>query len=289
MVCGHEQLEVDPDPDNEKTHTTEPVVPAIGSMPQVAHHDRPFNPYRAMSTELPRIDRKRLPRHIAIIMDGNGRWATQHHVSHARGHEAGAKSVRAVVEACRELGIEVLSLYAFSTENWRRSKVEVSALFRLLSKYIHLELASIHKEDIRIVMMGRSEGLPAKAVADLDHAIDLTKNNRSMIVNVAVNYGARAEIADAAKAIAADVAAGRLRVEDINEDRFARYLYQPALPDPDLLIRTSGEMRLSNFMLWQLSYAEIMPLDVLWPDFRKPHLYAALAEFQSRQRRFGGR
>jgi undecaprenyl diphosphate synthase len=138
-------------------------------------------------------------------------------------------------------------------------------------------------------MMGRSEGLPAKAVADLDHAIGLTKNNQSMIVNVAVNYGARAEIADAAKAIAADVAAGRLRVEDINEDRFARYLYQPALPDPDLLIRTSGEMRLSNFMLWQLSYAEIMPLDVLWPDFRKPHLYAALAEYQSRQRRFGGR
>jgi undecaprenyl diphosphate synthase len=291
MVCGHEQLEVDSDPDsdNEKTHTTKPVVPTIGSMPQVAHHDRPFNPYRAMSTELPRIDRKRLPRHIAIIMDGNGRWATRHHVSHARGHEAGAKSVRAVVEACRELGIEVLSLYAFSTENWRRSKVEVNALFRLLSKYIHLELASIHKEDIRIVMMGRSEGLPAKAVADLDHAIGLTKNNQSMIVNVAVNYGARAEIADAAKAIAADVAAGRLRVEDINEDRFARYLYQPALPDPDLLIRTSGEMRLSNFMLWQLSYAEIVPLDVLWPDFRKPHLCAALAEYQSRQRRFGGR
>jgi undecaprenyl diphosphate synthase len=298
MVCGHEQLEVDSDPDSdpdndtdtdtEKTYTTKPVVPTIGSMPRVAHHDRPFNPYRAMSTELPRIDRKRLPRHIAIIMDGNGRWATQHHVSHARGHEAGAKSVRAVVEACRELGIEVLSLYAFSTENWRRSKVEVNALFRLLSKYIHLELASIHKEDIRIVMMGRSEGLPAKAVADLDHAIDLTKNNRSMIVNVAVNYGARAEIADAAKAIAADVAAGRLRVEDINEDRFARYLYQPALPDPDLLIRTSGEMRLSNFLLWQVAYSEIWVSETLWPDFTQNDLFQAIIDFQKRERRYGG-
>ncbi|MBX7257368.1 MAG: isoprenyl transferase [Candidatus Hydrogenedentes bacterium] len=243
-----------------------------------------------MSTKLPEIDPKRLPRHIAVIMDGNSRWARRQGLSRAAGHEAGAKSVRAIVEACRELGgIEVLTLYAFSTENWRRTKTEVNALFRLLSRYVHMELENIHKEDIRVTIMGRMEGLPEKAVQDLRASMERTKNNKSMRLNVAINYGARAEISDAAKAIARDALAGKIKPDDVDEALFAKYLYQADLPDPDLLIRTSGELRLSNFMMWQLSYAEIVAPDVLWPDFRKPHLYAAIAEYQSRKRRFGGR
>jgi len=240
--------------------------------------------------ELVQIDRSRLPRHVAVIMDGNGRWARREGVSRAAGHEAGAKSVRAIIEACRELErIEVLSLYAFSTENWRRSTMEVNALFRLLSKYIKIELEDLHKENIRVSVMGRIGGLPARAQADLKHCIERTKNNTAMVVNVALNYGGRAEIADAAKRIAADAVAGKIGQEDIDEAAFAKYLYTPQLPDPDLLIRTSGELRLSNFMLWQLSYAEIVVVPTLWPDFRKQHLYDAIHEYQARQRRFGGR
>jgi undecaprenyl diphosphate synthase len=242
-----------------------------------------------MTDELPQIDRDRLPQHVAIIMDGNGRWAAQHKVTRAAGHEAGAKSVRAVVEACRELGVSVLTLYAFSTENWRRSKWEVDALFRLLSKYIGIELENIHKENVRISVMGRMDGLPQRAQQDLRHAMELTAANTAMTLNVAINYGARAELADAAKTIAREAKAGRLDPESVDEACLARYLYVPQLPDPDLLIRTSGEMRLSNFMLWQLSYAEIVAVPTLWPDFRKPHLYEAIAAYQSRQRRFGGR
>ncbi|MBI4556700.1 MAG: di-trans,poly-cis-decaprenylcistransferase [Candidatus Hydrogenedentes bacterium] len=242
------------------------------------------------ATPVPAVDRKHLPRHIAIIMDGNGRWARQHGVSRAAGHEAGAKSVRAVVEACRELGrVEALTLYAFSTENWRRSKLEVDALFRLLSKYINLELENIHKEDIRVTFMGRRDGLSARVIRDLDRCVERTRTNRSMVLNVAINYGARAEIADAAKAIAAEVKEGSLGLAQIDEHCFERHLYQPDLPELDLLIRTSGEVRLSNFMLWQVSYAEIVSLPVFWPDFRKPHLYEAIAEYQRRNRRFGGR
>jgi undecaprenyl diphosphate synthase len=235
------------------------------------------------------IDMNRLPRHIAIIMDGNGRWAERHGLSREEGHEAGAKSVRAVIEGCRELGIEVLTLYAFSTENWRRSEQEVNALFRLLSKYVRLELENIHKEDIRVTVMGRMEGLAEHVVADLNYCQELTKNNRSMTANVAINYGGRAEIVDAVKRIAASVRDGELAVEDIDEACFARHLYVPGLPDPDLLIRTSGEVRLSNFMLWELSYAEIVSTKTLWPDFRKRHLHKAIEAYQVRQRRFGGR
>ncbi len=235
------------------------------------------------------IDAKRLPRHIAIIMDGNGRWATRHGLSTEQGHEAGAKSVRAVIEGCRELGIEVLSLYAFSTENWARPQKEVTALFELLGKYVRLELENIHKEDIRVSIMGRREGLSPVTVADLEHCMERTKNNKSMLVNVAVNYGSRLEIADAARAIAAEVRAGSLKVDEVDEACVARHLYVPELPDLDLLIRTSGEMRVSNFMLWQLSYAEFLPMKVLWPDFRKRHLRQAIAVYQQRQRRFGKR
>lgn len=239
--------------------------------------------------EPPELDTKRLPRHVAIIMDGNGRWAKQQGVSHAAGHEAGAKSVRATIEACRELGIEALTLYAFSTENWRRSKLEVSALFHLLSKYISLELDSVNKEGVRITAMGRLDGLPARAREDLRNAMERTAKNEAMTVNVALNYGSRAEITDAVRAIALEVREGRLDPEFISDETIQQHLYRPELPDPDLLIRTSGEMRLSNFMLWQLSYAEIVVLPVYWPDFRKPHLHQAILEYQGRDRRFGGR
>jgi len=235
------------------------------------------------------LDLARLPRHIAIIMDGNGRWAERHGVSHEEGHEAGAKSVRAVIEGCREIGIETLSLYAFSTENWKRSDREVNALFTLLSKYVHLEIENIHKEDIRVTIMGRRAGLSDRVLQDLDHCMNLTRNNKAMTVNVALNYGGRGEIVDAAKAFAADVASGKAVPAELDEDGFARYLYVPGLPELDLLIRTSGEMRVSNFMLWQLSYAEIVSMRVLWPDFRKRHLREAIAQYQARQRRFGGR
>lgn len=239
---------------------------------------------------MPDVDMTRLPRHIAIIMDGNGRWAEKHGVSHAEGHEAGAKSVRAAIEGCRELEhVKALSLYAFSTENWRRSRREINALFGLLSKYIHLELENIHKEDIRVTIMGRRQGLSERVLDDLRYCEERTRNNKSMILNVGINYGSRAELADAARELAQEAAAGEIEPEAIDEEFFAKRLYVPELPDVDLLIRTSGEMRLSNFMLWQVSYAEIVSLGVLWPDFRKRHLLQAIERYQRRERRFGGR
>lgn len=235
------------------------------------------------------LDIHRLPKHIAIIMDGNGRWAKHHGYTRARGHEAGAKSVRAVVEGCRELGVKALTLFAFSTENWKRSANEVNTLFRLLSKYIRIEIENIHKEDIRVQFIGRREGLSDKTLADIRFSEELTGNNKTMRLFVAVNYGGRAEIVDGAKAVAAEVKAGKLALDAIDETCFSKYLYIPDMPELDLLIRTSGEMRLSNFMLWHLYYTEIVITGVLWPDFRKEHLNAAIAEYQARGRRFGAR
>ncbi len=232
------------------------------------------------------LDPKTIPRHIAIIMDGNGRWAKQEGVTRAQGHEAGAKAVRATIEICRELErVEILSLYAFSTENWRRSKTEVSSLFRLLSKYIKIEIENLHREGIRVSYMGRREGLSARVLADMDASVERTKNNDKMLVNVGINYGGRAEIVDACKAIVRE----KISPDRITEDTIAEHLYVPVSREVDLLIRTSGEMRLSNFMLWQLSYAELYVTNTLWPDFRKPHLLAAIEEYQSRQRRYGAR
>lgn len=237
----------------------------------------------------PRIDREHLPRHIAIIMDGNGRWAKQHGKRVTQGHEAGARGVRLAIEACREIGVPALSLYAFSTENWRRSKMEVDALFRLMSKYIHLEIEELHANNIRIRFMGRLDGLPKRAVKDLQYCLDLTEHNTALTVNVAINYGGRAEIVDATRRIAAEVAAGKLTPDTIDEALFAKYLYIPEHSEVDLMIRTSGEMRISNFMLWQFSYAEFIAPDVLWPDFGKEQLCDAIVEYQRRQRRFGAR
>ncbi len=236
------------------------------------------------------LDPKRLPRHVAIVMDGNGRWAKKHGLSRIKGHEEGAKAVRAVIEACREIGgVESLTLYAFSTENWRRSKAEVSGLFRLLSKYIRLEIDNLHAEGVRVRFIGRREGLPASVVKEIDGSEARTHANRAMQVNFAINYGARAEIADACRAIAADVKAGRLREDKIDEAAISARLYDPASADLDLLIRTGGHKRLSNFMLWQASYAELMVTATLWPDFRKRHVIEAFREFAARDRNFGGR
>ncbi|MBI2432855.1 MAG: isoprenyl transferase [Candidatus Hydrogenedentes bacterium] len=237
----------------------------------------------------PQLDTQRLPRHIGIIMDGNGRWAAQHGKRRVQGHEAGAASVRAVIKACRELGIEGLSLYAFSTENWRRSKQEVNALFRLLSKYMRKEIEELAQNDVRVRFQGRLDGLPAQARKDVEYCLERTRGNKALSVNVALNYGGRQEIVDAARQIAREVKAGTLQPEEISEDVFARRLYLPEFGDLDLLIRTSGELRVSNFMLWQISYAEIVVTPVLWPDFRKEHLVEAILEFQSRKRRYGGR
>ena len=237
----------------------------------------------------PRLDKERMPQHIAIIMDGNGRWAKQRGKRHVEGHEAGARSVRATIEACRELGIPALTLYAFSTENWKRSKMEVDALFRLMSKYIHKEIDELDANDVRVGFIGRPEGLPAKACKDLEYCIERTKDNKSLTAMVALNYGGRAELVDAAKRIAHAAQDGTLEPDQLTEDHFARYLYAPEYSEVDLLIRTSGELRLSNFMLWQLSYAEIVVQDTLWPDFDKQDLCDAIYAYQQRNRRFGGR
>jgi len=250
-----------------------------------------------MTTTAQDIDARRdalkeepLPRSIAIIMDGNGRWAQQHQVPRVVGHESGAKAVRAVVEACRELEhVRALILYAFSTENWRRSEEEIGALFTLLSKYVRLELENIHREDIAVNIIGRRDGLGPRTLKDLDYCEERTRGNTAMDLFVAINYGGRAEIADAARRIAQDAAQGSLDPEAIDEATVASYLYHPRCTEVDLLIRTSGEMRISNFLLWQASYAEIVSTPVLWPDFRKGDLYDCIAEYQRRNRRFGGR
>lgn len=236
-----------------------------------------------------RIDLERVPRHIAIIMDGNGRWAERHGKPRSKGHEAGAKNVYEITEACRELGVKALSLFAFSTENWRRSKREVDSLFSLMSRYVKRYSDQVHKTDVRLLHMGDLEGLPKQTAEDIRKCLDLTRNNKSMDVCIALNYGGRQELVDAAKRIARQVNAGTLKEEDITEEALASNLYLPQHSEADLLIRTSGENRISNFMLWQISYAEIIVTPTLWPDFDRACLNDAIVEYQSRNRRFGGR
>jgi undecaprenyl diphosphate synthase len=236
----------------------------------------------------PSLDLDRLPRHVAIIMDGNGRWAQQRGLSRLEGHKRGKDSVRAVVETAREIVIEYLSLYAFSTENWNRPRSEVDGLMRLLRRYLRTELRKMMRHGIRLLAVGDVSRLPVTLQRDLAADIEATKDNIGMTVILAVSYGARADIAHAARTIARAAAAGRLDPERIDEAMVARYLSTAGIPDPDLLIRTSGEMRISNFYLWQIAYSEIYVTDTLWPDFRAPQFYAALMRYQQRERRFGG-
>jgi undecaprenyl diphosphate synthase len=226
----------------------------------------------------------RLPAHVAIIMDGNGRWAAQRHLPRVEGHRAGIESVRDTVECAARLGIKVLTLYAFSVENWKRPPSEVGTLMMLLKRYLRSELSTLLRNDIRFRVIGRIEELAPDIQAELQEAIARTSGNRGMLFNIALNYGGRAEIVDAARrAIEAGV-----RPEDLDETRFASFLYTAGQPDPDLMIRTSGEMRVSNYLLWQIAYAEIYVTDTLWPDFRRRHLIDAVLAYQKRERRYGG-
>jgi len=230
------------------------------------------------------VNFEQLPAHIAIIMDGNGRWAAQRHLPRVEGHRAGIDSVRDVVETSARLGIEVLTLYAFSVENWKRPRAEVNTLMMLLKRYIRLELNTLLQNNIRFQVIGRAEALPPDVQDELEIGIAKTTKNTGMLFNIALNYGGRAEIVDAARrAIASGVSA-----DDLDEARFSTLLYTAGQPDPDLLIRTSGEMRISNFLLWQIAYSEIWVTETLWPDFRRRDLLDAVVAYQKRDRRYGG-
>ena len=230
---------------------------------------------------------KNIPRHIAVIMDGNGRWAKQRGLPRAEGHRIGVESVRATVLACHELGVKYLTLFAFSSENWQRPRTEVAALMYLLEFFLKQWIPELKANNVQLAVIGRTHDLPASAQKQLAKSVAALSQNTGLTVVLALSYGSRGEIVDAMRGIAREVKAGRLEIADINEEAVTRHLYTGNIPDPDLLIRTSGEMRISNFLLWQISYAEIYVTDVLWPDFRKPELLLALEDYSHRSRRFG--
>jgi undecaprenyl diphosphate synthase len=230
----------------------------------------------------------KIPRHVAIIMDGNGRWAQQHKLPRLSGHEAGRKSVKKVVQAAIEHGVRHLTLYAFSVENWQRPREEIQGLMGLLRLVLREELAEMGREGVRLRAIGRLQDLPEAVREELESAIEKTKANTKLDLILALSYGSRVEITAAVQAVAREVKSGQLEADQITEKTISQHLYTHDLPDPDLLIRTSGEMRISNFMLWQISYAEIHVTPVLWPDFGKEQFAAALADFARRERRFGG-
>jgi len=233
------------------------------------------------------LDLKRLPQHVAVIMDGNGRWAQKRHLPRIAGHRSGTQAARSTIETCARLKIEALTLYAFSMENWRRPKTEIDFLMALLREYLRKEMPLLQKNNIRMRFLGRIDELPQAVQKDVREAMEKTANNKGMVLNVALNYGGRAEIIDAMNAILAE-RNGHASSSRITEENLAAHLYTSGLPDPDLLIRTSGEMRVSNFLLWQIAYAEIFVTDTLWPDFTRARLLEALVEFQKRERRYGG-
>jgi len=233
------------------------------------------------------MEPKNIPRHVAIIMDGNGRWAKQRGKARIEGHRAGSESVRAIVRACGELGIEYLTLYAFSSENWNRPRAEVSALMHLLEFYLKQEIPELDKNNVRLAAIGRIHELPGSAQKQLAKSIEALSKNTGLTLVLALSYGGRAELVDATREIAREVKAGHLDIADIDDKLISQHLYTRNIPDPDLLVRTSGELRVSNFLLWQISYAEIYVTDVLWPDFRKPELEKACDEYGKRSRRFG--
>ena len=228
------------------------------------------------------------PVHIAVIMDGNGRWAKSRMLPRAEGHRRGVKSVRTVVETCAELGIEQLTLYCLSSENWKRPRRELDQLMRLLEQYVIEERSEIMRQDLRFSMIGRTEGLSDGVLEEVERTISCSRDNLGMRLCLAVNYGSRAELVDAVSRIARDVADGRLDPEQVSEELIASRLYTAGMPDPDLLIRTAGEMRISNFLLWQISYAEIWVTEKCWPEFRRDDLVDALQDYASRERRYGG-
>jgi undecaprenyl diphosphate synthase len=233
---------------------------------------------------LTQLDFARLPRHIAVIMDGNGRWAKERHLPRVAGHRAGTEAVRDTLETSARLGVETLTLYAFSKENWKRPRAEVSTLMSLLREYLRKELDQLKRNNIRLRVIGRIEDLPASARRELRRALDATAGNTGLEFNIALSYGGRAEIVDACRAM---MRSG-VSPDDLDESLLSSHLYTAGQPDPDLLIRTSGELRVSNFLLWQIAYSEIWVTETLWPDFRRQHLFQAILDYQGRERRYGG-
>ena len=244
-----------------------------------------FAPSMASYKEL--IDQNRLPRHIAVIMDGNGRWAKRKGAMRIFGHKNAVQAVREVTEACGELGVKYLTLYAFSTENWSRPKEEVEGLMELLVSTLKQEIDRLMENQVRLITVGELSDLPPECQANLQWAIEQTRNNTGLTLNIALSYSGRWEIIQAVKSLVKDVQSGKIDEKDISDRVFENYLQAPGIPDPELLIRTSGEMRVSNFLLWQIAYTELYITPTLWPDFRKEHLYEAVWSYQQRERRFG--
>lgn len=229
-----------------------------------------------------------IPKHIAIIMDGNGRWANRLGLPRVAGHHSGMKNVKKITIAANNIGVDVLTLYAFSTENWKRPKEEVDYLLRLPNEFFFREIDELMKENVKVMMTGYKEDLPEHTLQPIEQAIERTKHNTGLILNFAINYGSRKEMLEGIKQLQCDITSGRLNIQDLDDKVYEHYLLTHHLPDLDLLIRTSGEYRLSNFMLWQLAYTELWFTEVCWPDFREHHLYAAVLEYQKRIRRYGG-
>ena len=246
----------------------------------------------ATATDLSDVPREKFPRHVAVIMDGNGRWAVRRGLERVKGHQEGARSVRAVVTECARLrkhhgGPDFLTLYSFSIENWKRPVSEVSFLMQMYIDYLRSERATMMENNIRFRQIGRLENLPDPVLEEVNVALDATKMNDGLTLTLALNYGSRAEITDAVRAIAEEVRRGDLDPRDVTEQVISDHLYTAGMPDVDLLVRTAGELRVSNYLLWQISYAELFVSDTLWPDFREPHLHEAIRAFASRNRRFG--
>ena len=233
------------------------------------------------------IDKGKLPVHIAIIMDGNGRWAQKKGLPRVMGHKAGMEAIKKTVKSCSNLGIKILTVFAFSTENWNRPQDEVNYLMDLLVEYMRREVNALHKNKVKIKLLGEADILPDQTRIEIEEAIELTKNNKGLQFNIALNYGGRAEILRACKSIIEDLKAGNVDIDSVDEKVFSKYLYTGSDPDPDLIIRTSGEQRISNFLLWQGAYSELLFVDQLWPDFDEKVLHSAILEYQNRNRRFG--
>jgi undecaprenyl diphosphate synthase len=234
-----------------------------------------------------RLDPEKLPFHVAMIMDGNGRWAKKRLMNRIKGHEKGSQTVRSIVTAARELGIGMLTLYAFSTENWARPKIEVSALMMLLKRFLVSERDELISRGVRLNILGQQEKLPEDVRREADKTVEMTRNNQGMVLNLALSYGSRQEITDGVQTLARKIKTGLIQPQDINEEMISDHLYTRQMPDPDLIVRTSGEFRLSNFMLWQAAYSELFVTQTLWPDFTREEFIEILINFQKRDRRFG--
>ncbi len=269
--------------------TMSPQALPLEISPREYHPVKPLHPEEDFRIQQRLKDEGNLPQHIAIIMDGDRRWAVERNLPKTEGHRFGRESVRDIVRACGQLQIEALTLYTFSTENWSRPESEVEELMQWLHESLRDEVSELHENNVSLNAIGRTGALSPTVQLALEHALAQTRDNTGLKLNLALNYGGRSELVDAFRKLAAEIAAGRLSPEDIDEEQISDALYTADLPDPDLLIRTSGEMRLSNFLPWQMVYTEICFVgDVHWPDFRRQHLYEAIAAYQQRQRRFGG-